>query len=477
MVFSSAAFLFLFLPVFLAVYYLLPSRLRSAWILLASWFFYAWWRLDFLSLIGLTTLWTYLLGRAVASNRRLRPDRARLVCAVAVVLNIGVLAYFKYFNFGVESLNAMLAAIGATPLTGWEVVLPVGISFYVFQATSYVVDVYRGDAQPARDYLDVAAYVSLFPQLIAGPILRYKDLSRQFRDRQHSLDGFASGALRFMTGFVKKVLIADTVASIVDSVFALSAPSFLDAWLGTAAFAVQLYYDFSGYSDMAIGLGRMIGFEFAENFRAPYRSHSITEFWRRWHISLSTWLRDYLYIPLGGNRAGRTNLNLLVVMVLGGLWHGASWSFVLWGLYHGLLLVFERQFGEGEAPILRRLRGWGAAWVGSTTAKIRTVVLVMIGWVLFRAETLASAVAVFRGMAAANGFGISAELAWQLSSVSLAALVVGAVGVYLPAALRRSRDRTPRVRVATVSAVAPLFALSILKLVAESFSPFLYFRF
>jgi alginate O-acetyltransferase complex protein AlgI len=228
---------------------------------------------------------------------------------------------------------------------------------------------------------------------------------------------------------------------------------------------------------MAIGLGRMIGFEFAENFRAPYRSRSITEFWRRWHISLSTWLRDYLYIPLGGNRVGRTNVNLLVVMVLGGLWHGASWSFVLWGLYHGLLLVFERKLGEGNAPVLRRLRGWGAAWIESTTATIRTVVLVMIGWVLFRAETLASAVAVFRGMAAANGFGISAELGWQLSAVSLAALAAGAVGVYLPAALRQSEDRTPRVRLATVSSVAPLFALSILKLVAESFSPFLYFRF
>lgn len=477
MVFSSAAFLFLFLPIFLAVYYLLPSRLRSAWILLASWIFYAWWRLDFLVLIVSTTVWTYLLGWAVATTRAARPRRARRFLALAVVLNIGILAYFKYFNFGVDSLNALLEAVGARRLTAWEVVLPVGISFYVFQATSYVVDVYRGDAPPAGDYLDLAAYVSLFPQLIAGPILRYKDLSRQFRRREHSLDRFGAGVVRFMTGFVKKVLVADTVAAIADSVFALSAPTLLDAWLGAAAFAVQLYYDFSGYSDMAIGLGRMIGFEFAENFRAPYRSRSITEFWRRWHISLSTWLRDYLYIPLGGNRVGRTHVNLLLVMVLGGLWHGASWSFVLWGLYHGLLLVFERRFGEGEAPALRRLRGHIARWVVTAAETIRTVILVTVGWVLFRAGTLASASTVYRGMAGANGVGISAELGWQVSGLSLAALVVGAIGVYLPVVLPRPKTGRPGVGIAAVTAIAPLFAVSILKLVAESFSPFLYFQF
>lgn len=323
MVFSTSIFLFLFLPLFLAGYYLVPSRGRSAWILFGSWVFYGWWRLDFLGLLILTSLWNYWLGRQACASRHGDESgrrRARIALALGIVLNLGSLAYFKYWNFAVDSVNAVLAAAGSGQLQTWSVILPIGISFYIFQATSYLVDVYRGDAPAAGSFVDLAAYIALFPQLIAGPILRYKDLAGQFAARSHSFQLFSRGAYRFMAGFAKKVLIADTVARIADQAFALEAPGVIGSWLGTLAYTVQLYFDFSGYSDMAIGLGLMMGFRFIENFNYPYISRSISEFWRRWHISLSTWLRDYLYIPLGGNRRGsrKTYRNITLVMLLGG---------------------------------------------------------------------------------------------------------------------------------------------------------------
>ncbi|MFO7780397.1 MAG: MBOAT family protein, partial [Spirochaetia bacterium] len=344
MVFSTTVFLFLFLPVFLAVYYALPFRYRSAWILTASLAFYGWWRLDFLLLMVATTAWSHLLCRAIERNLPLRRARAKRALTAGILLNIGTLAYFKYFNFGIDSLSSLLVMLGGGEITAWQVILPIGISFYVFQATSYLIDVYRGDAEPAKSYLDVAAYITLFPQLVAGPIVRYGHIAPQLAAREHSIPRFSEGAWRFMIGFAKKVLIADSVASLANAGFGVAAPHAGDAWLGLTAYAVQIFFDFSGYSDMAIGLGLMIGFRFPENFDRPYTSKSITEFWRRWHMSLSRWLRDYLYIPLGGNRRGarRTYANLLTVMVIGGLWHGAAWTFVLWGAWHGLWLAVER---------------------------------------------------------------------------------------------------------------------------------------
>ncbi|MFO7850320.1 MAG: MBOAT family protein, partial [Spirochaetia bacterium] len=498
MVFSTTIFLFLFLPLFLTGYYILPFRFRSGWILLGSWIFYSWWRVDFLALLVGTTVWTYLLGRTV-SRRSQSPLHARTALIAGIVLNIGSLAYFKYFNFAVDSVNAVLSTAGAETLSVWNVILPIGISFYVFQATSYLIDVYRGDAPPARSYTDLAAYIALFPQLIAGPILRYKDLAEQFHQRNHNFDKFSDGARRFMTGFCKKVLIADTVAVIADSAFALEQPGLVGAWLGTLAYTSQLYFDFTGYSDMAIGLGLMMGFRFMENFNYPYISPSITEFWRRWHISLSSWLRDYLYIPLGGNRlsTAKTYRNILLVMLLGGLWHGAAWTFVIWGLWHGALLMSERFFarsaktadsvslaGSAGSPGLsgspastggkgERLRLWAL----QASALPRTFFLVMLGWIIFRAPDMATAGRMYAGLFGFHGLGQFEMLQVEAGLLSPAVLIVSLVLIfYIPRFSLEPEVMTGKMEYLRLL-IIPLFFLGILKLAAESFSPFLYFQF
>lgn len=466
MVFSTTIFLFAFLPAFLVIYYLIPERFRYLWILAGSWVFYAWWRVDFLLLLVATTVWSYALGRAIAKHRKTKPQRAKATLVLALVLNLGVLSYFKYANFGVDSLNVLLSALGIPILRVSEVILPIGISFYVFQAVSYVVDVYRGDATAGRQYAQVAAYISLFPQLIAGPILRYKNLEGQLRDREHSYAKFSHGAVRFMTGFCKKVLIADTAAVVVDQVFSLQSPGMAAAWIGALGYTVQLYYDFTGYSDMAIGLGLMMGFRFIENFNRPYLSRSITEFWRRWHISLSSWLRDYLYIPLGGNRKGRrrTYVNVMLVMLLGGLWHGAAWTFVAWGAWHGLFLMLERA---------RRDKG--------PDSTLYTMAVVVVGWVVFRARAFSRAVEVYSGMVGLNGLGLGDQLAWQISWLSVTVIALGIALIYVEPKIsdivRSPAERSRALPAAYVFGVAPLFFLSIVKLSAESYSPFIYFRF
>jgi alginate O-acetyltransferase complex protein AlgI len=468
MVFTSSVFLFLFLPLFLGLYYLLPARARLAWILAASWAFYGWWRLDFLALIAAVTIWSYLAGLWIGRRRGSRRSRAAL--ALAIAADLAVLGYFKYFNFGLESLNALLASVGARTLTAWKVVLPVGISFYLFHAISYLVDVHRGDAPVAVDFLELAVYMALFPQLVAGPIIRYKDLAPQLRQRTHSFDGFSEGAARFMIGFCKKVLIADLVAPIANAGFGLATPTAADAWLSALAYTAQIYFDFSGYSDMAIGLGLMMGFRFPENFRTPYLARSITEFWRRWHISLSTWLRDYLYIPLGGNRRGfgRTLVNLMTVMVLGGLWHGAAWTFVLWGAWHGLFLALERRRrraleAEGRRP----------------AAVAATMAVVIVGWVLFRSSSLPQALGMLAGMIGLHGLGLSNAFRWQLGGLELAVLALALLAVYAgPWLARRAAWRGSwEPALAGRLAVIPLFLLALLRTAAESFSPFLYFQF
>jgi alginate O-acetyltransferase complex protein AlgI len=415
MIFSSNLFLFAFLPVFLACYYLTPQRFRSALILLFSYAFYGWWRLDFLALLIAASVISYGFALIIDASRD-EVMRYRLLF-IAVSLNLAALAYFKYANFGIDSFNAMLKTFGAQPFAWTPILLPVGLSFYLFHAISYLVDIYRREAPPARNLIDFSAFIALFPHLVAGPVLRYHLLASQFAGRTHSWANFARGSQIFMLGFCKKVLIADNVVPLVDACFGTANPSFTDAWLGALSYALQLFFDFSGYSDMAIGLALMIGFIFPENFNDPYLSTSITDFWKRWHMSLSNWLREYLYIALGGNRhgRGRTYLNLFLTMLLGGLWHGANWTFVLWGAWHGGWLALERYAKErfGQIALPHWLR------VG------KTLVLVLIGWVLFRAADMHEAAGMLTGMFGGHGFGLSANVAWQMTPDRITFLILG----------------------------------------------------
>jgi alginate O-acetyltransferase complex protein AlgI len=371
---------------------------------------------------------------------------------------------------------------GIEPPGGFvEVLLPIGVSFFVFHAISYIVDVWRKDTAATKNLFDFAAFITLFPHLIAGPVLRYKDLAWQFQSRRHGFDLFSEGAYRFMAGFSKKVLIADAVAPLADSAFALGNPSLGDAWLGLAAYSIQLFFDFAGYSEMAIGLALMMGFRFIENFRHPYVSASITEFWRRWHISLSTWLRDYLYVPLGGNRKGpvRTYLNLMITMVLGGLWHGANWTFVLWGAWHGAILAIERLMGvKPDQPMRVATRVVLTAF---------TLTLVMFGWVLFRSHDVHAAFNFYEGLIGMNGAEISDAMAWQIKGASLCALAAGIFMVFTLPLLEKYRTpielskgsyamqtKAPLIMQILVTGV---FVTAVTRLIAMSYSPFLYFQF
>jgi alginate O-acetyltransferase complex protein AlgI len=470
MVFSTNLFLFLFLPIFLLVYYLLPFRFRSAWILLASYFFYGWWRWDYLYLLVGITVVSY--GVALGIERAKKIVQARRLLAFGIVLNLAALAYFKYTNFGVSSLNAVLESFGATPLPWSNILLPIGLSFFIFHAISYMVDIFRKEALPTRNLIDFAAFIALFPHLIAGPVLRYHLLAEQFRSRTHTFEKFSQGSLRFMVGFCKKVLIADSVSPLADLVFNTPNPTLADSWLGVLAYTLQIYFDFSGYSDMAIGLALMIGFKFPENFDHPYISQNITEFWRRWHMSLSSWLREYLYVPLGGNRKGvaRTYLNLFLTMVLGGLWHGANWTFVLWGAWHGGILALERFLGKPQR--------WQAvpAWL----AIPRTLLLAMIGWVLFRSKDVTSAFDVYAGMLGLHGLKLSEALAWRVTGLELTMLAVATVLIFFTPWYRAYTARVPARQHFSLNValgIIPFFLLAVLRLSAQSFSPFLYFQF
>jgi len=380
MVFTSHVFIFYFLPLVLLVYYCLPFQ-RNLQLLVASYIFYGWWDPWFVLLMLFATVVNYACGLVIAGageNRR----RATLALTVSVAASLGLLGFFKYFTFASENFNHLIAVFGAGPMPVLRIALPIGISFYIFHNISYTVDVYRGTAAPVRSFRDFACFIALFPQLVAGPILRYNVIADQLVERTHTLDKFSAGTALFILGFAKKIILANSIAPMADAAFAAQSPGLLDAWIGVIAYAFQIYYDFSGYSDMAIGLGRMIGFEFPRNFDGPYRSESITEFWRRWHISLSTFLRDYLYIPLGGNRvsARRNYFNLTVVMLLGGLWHGANWTFVIWGALHGFYyLISEKTKAFRDKVFHQSLQG------------LVVFVLVTFAWIFFRAKDMSSA--------------------------------------------------------------------------------------
>lgn len=484
MLFSSHVFLYQFLPLVLLGCVVVRKGLRNAWLLLASLFFYAWGEQEIVLLMLASIASNYGLGLLVGAAKGRSPTLEKLTVAAAVALNLGLLVAFKYWNFVWENIGAFAVSTGLAET--WTEIdpipLPIGISFFTFQAMSYVIDVRRGEGHVQRNPVNFATYIALFPQLIAGPIVRYRDIAAQLDERTVDRAIFASGVRRFIVGLGKKLLIADVAAQTADQIFGLEAAAIGPgaAWLGIVCYTLQIYFDFSGYSDMAIGLGRMFGFRFLENFEHPYISTSITEFWRRWHISLSSWFRDYLYIPLGGNRKGklRTYLNLVTVFFLCGLWHGASWNFVLWGLFHGGFLVLERIGLERATKALGPLR------------HVYVLLVVMVGWVFFRAENLGQALEYLASMV---GLGPSAEgvhaegMTPFLDSLLAVVLVAGAVGAtpWIPRLAARMESRressaTGLPDLLEVGATAALFGvalLSALQMAASSYSPFIYFRF
>jgi len=466
MVFTSHIFLFYFLPFALFVYYLLP-KYRNHFLLAVSYVFYGWWQPSFVLLMLAATVITFVGGKVIAASRD-RPHRARVALVLSVTGSLGLLGFFKYFMFLEENLNRMVGLFGAGSLDVLRITLPIGISFYTFQSLSYVVDVYRNDSPPVRSFWDFACFVSLFPQLIAGPIVRYNTIADQLVERSHNMAKFSSGVSLFILGFARKLMLANPMGDIADAVFAAQSPMALDAWFGVTAYAFQIYFDFAGYSDMAIGLGRMVGFEFPRNFNAPYHSQGITEFWRRWHISLSTFLRDYLYIPLGGNRKGkrRTYVNLTVVMLLGGLWHGASWTFVIWGGFHGVMLAFERFLGKKTVY----------EWAPKPFRIGITFVLVLFSWVLFRSGDFGTAASYFAAMFGANdksdcGMLLGAQI---YSRGNLMLMALCGILVFLP---YQAFDWVKRLTWSKVCLLTILYIMAILTMFTQSFNPFLYFQF
>lgn len=473
MVFSSVVFLFLFLPLFLLVYYLVPFKLKSYIILLGSYAFYGWWRLDFLFLLMIISVANFYLGELIFKSKD--ETRRKIYLGLGVATNLSVMFYFKYLNFFVRDVVCGWSNCPALPQFFQDIILPIGLSFFIFHTISYLIDLYRREAPPAARLVDFCAFIALFPHLVAGPVLRYKDLSHQFRERTHTWEKFNHGACRFFLGLAKKVLIADSVAQTADAMFAISNPTAAEAWLGALAYTTQLYFDFSGYSSMAVGLALMMGFKFIENFKSPYLSLSITEFWQRWHISLSTWLRDYLYISLGGNRLGavRTYINLLVTMLLGGLWHGANWTFIMWGALHGGFLATERFFGV--TPKSRRSKLF---W-------LPTILVVIVGWVFFRSPTLHVAFGFLKGMTGWNGFPMHDSFAWQVKNMSVFILGLGIlIAVTEPVLIRLvtlgqgQNLELPLPKNVLLGLVSSTLGfLAVIKLIADSDTPFLYFQF
>ena len=475
MLFASTVFLFAFLPTVILVYYTVPAqstrRGRNAILLLFSYIYYLYGAADFLPLLMLSTLVDYGLARLMETDRR----RKRLWLIVSLAVNLGLLLYFKYANFFVHEVNLIAAGLGRPTLSWLEVLLPIGISFFTFQKLSYVIDVYRGEAAALGDPLDFALYVAMFPQLIAGPIVRFREIRTQLRERRESWERFYQGTTRICWGLAKKVIIAESLRRFADTIFALP-PGALDtktAWLGAVTYTLQIYFDFSGYSDMAIGLGLLFGFVLPENFKRPYSAVSITDFWRRWHISLSRWFRDYLYIPLGGNRRGsvRACLNMAVVFVLCGLWHGANWTFLAWGLYHGMFLMIERLTGLRQLPAHR--------WL--VTRRTATLVIVTVGWVLFRAADFEQAMRFLSAMFTWRDLPLAYDLSLRLNAWDLAILFSAAMVFLLPADFSGYRvigeSRRPRSRAAALLLIFIVFPVCGLLIVSSPAAPFIYFRF
>lgn len=467
MVFSTPIFLFYFLALTLLVYYVVPRKGRNVVLLISSLFFYYWGEREYVAIMFLSTAIDYTHGMLVERCKKKGNDKgARMAVASSVIFNLALLLFFKYWDFLAGSLQAM----GLTFMPVLGIHLPIGISFYTFQTMSYTIDVYRGDTRAQRNIINFGTFVTLFPQLIAGPIIKYKDLGDQINERTTSTEKFASGVQIFMVGMAKKVLVANNVGMLWEAYKAMSAGELtvLGAWLGVIAFTFQIYFDFSGYSDMAIGLGRMLGFEFLPNFNYPYISKSITEFWRRWHISLSTWFREYLYIPLGGNRCSKPRwmFNLLVVWAATGIWHGASWNYLIWGLYFFVLLMLEKFF-------LLKVLSKAPALVGH----IYTLFFVVVSWAIFAIEDFAQLGSYLKVMFGLGGVPLmDAKLGYYVTSY-LPILLVAAVASTPLGAKLYHKLKTPAAEVVCTVLVLAGLVVCTAYLVDGTYNPFLYFRF
>lgn len=466
MLFSSMTFLFVFLPVVCTIYLCSKKEIRNYILLIASFVFYAWNEPKYLAIMILTILINY--SGAIFIDAAKSEIKRKSVLMFNILLNLSFLVYFKYFNFVIDNFNKIAGA----DFSFLDIIMPIGISFYTFQGLSYLVDVYRREVRAQRDLCNLALYISLFPPLIAGPIIKYHDICREIENRESRFDNVVLGIKRFIMGLAKKVLIANTMAVLADNIFALPVEriDMAAAWLGAIAYSLQLYFDFSGYSDMAIGLGWIFGFKIMENFNYPYISKSITEFWRRWHISLSTWFKEYLYIPLGGNRVSpaRMYVNLFIVFLATGIWHGASWTFIIWGIWHGFFIILEKASGwnkEREGAFI------------NLSKHIYAILVFVIGWVLFRADTLAYAVE-FTGRMFGSGLGQSIQNEIVMVKKDIYTMIAG---LLISAPLFRNILYVPYERkILRTSINVYLFALlflSSISIASSTYNPFIYFRF
>ena len=461
MVFSSLLFLFFFLPAVLVLYYCAPRRFRNLILFIMSLFFYAWGEPVYIVIMLVSTLSDYSFG-LLLDRPNLSVGRRKGIVVLSVIVNLTLLSYFKYADFLIQNINALIGT--NIPLT--DLPLPIGISFYTFQSISYIIDVYRGTAKAQRNWIDFGTYVALFPQLVAGPIVKYNTIAEQLNKRNESINMFAEGVRRFTIGLAKKVLLANNIGLLWDTISSSSPDSLsiLTAWLGIIAFAFQIYFDFSGYSDMAIGLGLMFGFRFNENFNKPYIAQSITDFWRRWHISLGSWFREYVYIPLGGNRRGLIiqMRNILIVWLLTGFWHGASWNFIMWGLYFGLILLVEKWWG---LQVLQRLPRF--------FRHVYALVLILIGWVLFAFEEPSLIISYLSAM-----WGFNGQTLWDHDTVYFFYTNMILLFVLIFASIPKQHS-SPKNEFSLLHIVwyGFLFLLSVAYLVDATFNPFLYFRF
>lgn len=466
MVFSSTIFLCVYLPLVLLGYYICPKKGRNLFLLIVSLVFYAWGEPKYVFLMIFSILVNYIFGRLMDKNRG-RQKRMKLLLVLSVVIDLGLLSVFKYTDFIITNVNAIFGS----SFDLLNIALPIGISFYTFQAMSYTIDVYRNDVRVQKNLIDFGMYITMFPQLIAGPIVRYADVQDQLADRSVTTADFSEGVMRFVVGLGKKVLLANQMGAVWSEIYALGGDvSALMAWTGAIAYTFQIYFDFSGYSDMAIGLGRMFGFKFPENFRYPYQSVSITDFWRRWHITLSTWFKEYLYIPLGGNRYGlaRQALNLLIVWSLTGFWHGAGWNFVMWGLYYFVILFIEKLFLLKALDKLPKL-----------FRHVYALLLIVIGWVIFASDDVSVLLPYLGSMFGANG-AIGGMDVYTLLTKAALLVICCIASTELPKKLFLSAAGAMNEKAAfTLKSVLmiALLALSMILLIGDSYNPFLYFRF
>ena len=469
MLFSSTEFLFFFLPIVIFIYYIFlrkTKKIKNYFLLISSLFFYAFGEPKLVLILLASIIIIYIFGLLVDKYRE-KEKISKLIIAIMLISNLGILAFYKYLGFFVSNINLLFKSNFEVP----QIALPIGISFFTFQAISYVIDIYRNNGKVQKNILNVGLYLSFFPQLIAGPIVRYETIAEQINDRKESFELFSKGTYKFLLGLAKKVLIANQMAIIADFAFDNGPTSVLMAWLGAISYMFQIYFDFSGYSDMAIGLGKMFGFTFEENFDYPYTSKSITEFWRKWHISLSTWFRDYVYIPLGGSRVSkpRTYLNLFIVWLLTGFWHGASWNFILWGLFFFTLLIIEKSFSkESKENIIKNFFG-----------HIYTIAAVLFGWVLFRAEGLANVISYFKALFLQAGLPIK-DYNFDIYINQKAIFFILAILFSIPTIkyLQKIFEKNKFLNyIVAPTLLTIIYIICIAYLVKGTYNPFIYFNF